>query len=216
MLKQARPLADLLGQPVQFQGYMESWKDVPDRHQVKYLFHPVTVKPYGAGVESDRHITHLWFYFPKDRDAVEDPKLKHKFSGVGTVCRYIRSDGSFDYGIDCTKCLDTDLCIRLFNRRHDHPDQQVELLQKVLGAIDQKRCFFPYEFNQAQIDAFAKETQGHLKTAQHNAEAKERNDAVSFVYKLDRGFQRAQRFKLKPDPVQFGRQGRSGRVKGFG
>lgn len=211
-----RPLADWLDQPVQFHGFIDTWQDVPDRNQIRYLFRPVTVKPYGAAESQERHIDHIWFYFENDRGYVENPKLKHKFAGVGRVERYRRRDGSIDYRIDCTDNIDTDMYVRLYNQHHSHPAEQAQMLERILGAIATQKAFFPYEYEQRDIDRFTKETQELLVAAKRRAEEKDRNDMVNFAYRVGARMQkRTQRYKVKPDPVQF-KGVRSTSAKGFG
>ena len=102
----ARPLADLLGQPVLFNGYLFTWRS-RDGHKEVCLTQ-VEVRDYRCD-RIIRRIDHAWVKIDQDRwdELVQCHRmtqlnfgLKEPAQGAAVVIRYWRSDGTWDYGLE--------------------------------------------------------------------------------------------------------------------
>lgn len=101
-----RPLRDLVGQRVRWQGVLDYWD------QNRACFRCVELLPYCAEGGSVRKIDHLWCWFPaqeaaeKLRDRGWDVHRLAPTCGVATVIAYTRKNRSQDFGIKLVGTLD--------------------------------------------------------------------------------------------------------------
>lgn len=101
-----RPLNDLLGQPVLFNGYLANWRSDSQGNK-EVCLNCVTVRDYKCD-RIIRRIDHAWVRISESRwsELVQchrmsqlDFGLKEPAQGAAVVVRYWRADGSWDYGL---------------------------------------------------------------------------------------------------------------------
>jgi hypothetical protein len=95
-----RPLADLLGQSVRFQGDLSYWETANKTDDTALLLRNVKVVPYRGDKEQIRSLDHIWIYVDKDVQASEKLERLNGYSAVGQVIGYTRSNGTKDFAID--------------------------------------------------------------------------------------------------------------------
>ncbi|PSN11996.1 hypothetical protein C7293_22090 [filamentous cyanobacterium CCT1] len=95
-----RPLADLLGQNVRFQGYLNRWEIARRTGDTACLLQHVKVVPYKECKEDVRSLDHIWLYLNERAQAETKLERLNGYAAVGRVVSYIRSNGTKDYAID--------------------------------------------------------------------------------------------------------------------
>lgn len=101
-----RPLEDLLGQSVLFNGYLFNWRTNGQGHK-EVCLDGVTVRDYRCD-RIIRRLDHVWIRIAPERwdELVQchrmsqvDFGLKEPAQGAAVVMRYWRADGTWDYGL---------------------------------------------------------------------------------------------------------------------
>ena len=150
-----RPLADLLGQNVRFQGYLSHWETANKTGDTAYLLRHVKVVPYKGCQEQTRILDHVWLYLDKDIHA--DTKLERfgRYSAVGQVVRYTRSNGTRDFALDIESYIPIDaytarleLCRE---SRIDHLKAKTTLFEKTLRSLEIEEVDFGIETSYEEV-----------------------------------------------------------------
>lgn len=89
-----RPLADWLGKPCQFCGWLERWNGD------KYLLREISIRLWNS--PETRQIDHLWLTFEGD---LRVERLS-SYTGCGEIVEYRRGNGTWDYNVRTWAGLD--------------------------------------------------------------------------------------------------------------
>lgn len=96
-----RPLGDLVGQKVQVEGWLDTWRYLPEQECYHILLKDVQISPFSY--TDVRVVDHLWVRFEKLEEGF------NRYDDMGThgfVYCYTRLDGSSDFGINPVKSYD--------------------------------------------------------------------------------------------------------------
>jgi hypothetical protein len=150
-----RPLADLLGQNVRFQGYLSHWETAKRTGDRAFLLRHVKVVPYKGCKAQMRTLDHVWLYVDKDVDA--DTKFERfgGYAAVGRVVSYIRSNGTKDFAIDIESYIPIDSYIARLKLcgepKIDYIKAKTLLLKKTLNSLEIEELDFGIEASYKEV-----------------------------------------------------------------
>ncbi|PSR16645.1 hypothetical protein C8255_16815 [filamentous cyanobacterium CCP3] len=150
-----RPLADLLGQSVRFQGYLSHWKIARKTGDTACLLRHVKVVPYKGCKEDMRALDHIWLYLNETAQAETKLERLNGYAAVGRVVSYIRSNGTKDYAIDIESYIPMKWRIELLNSCNEPGLENVKiktlLLEKTLNSLKDEELDFSIEQSYEEI-----------------------------------------------------------------
>lgn len=150
-----RPLADLLGQSVRFQGYLSHWEIASKTGDTACLLQHVKVVPYKGCKEHMRSLDHIWLYL--NENAQSETKLERfgGYAAVGRVVSYTRSNGTKDYAIDIESYIPMhwrlDLLRSCVEPNLDNLKTRTLLLEKTLKSLEIEELDFGIELSYEEI-----------------------------------------------------------------
>ncbi|PZU96452.1 MAG: hypothetical protein DCF32_21620 [Leptolyngbya sp.] len=188
-----RPLADLLGQNVRFQGYLSHWETAKRTGDRAFLLRHVKVVPYKGCKEQVRTLDHIWLYADKDVDDITKLERFGGYAAVGRVVSYIRSNGTKDYAIDIEPYVPLSWRLELLNSCGKHSVEDVKiktiLLEKTLTSLELEEMDFNIEQSYEEVYQYFQEQYQYYRK---QVEINERYEA-----------QKQHRPRPKPDILKF-------------
>jgi len=104
-----RPIEHLLGEPVLVEAYLENWQPDPEWNDVALLLTAVKLTDYETGKTAlSQTLDHCWLWIPENlwktryKSAIATDAqmlLNDRVLLCCTVSRYMRSNGTVDYGL---------------------------------------------------------------------------------------------------------------------